>query len=149
MSVINYIFNVGFLPHGYCFQWDTLTLWLTIVGNLGIGIAYMVIPLKLWFFVKKQDAKALRPYKNIIVLFALFIFSCGISHFFDILTIWLPWYRLAGAERIWTAIISIFAAAVLGPIVRRLKINVYKLRNNSVQITEIELPPTDIKATKP
>lgn len=39
--------TAGFMPHGYCMRWDDPLLLVFIAGNVGIAIAYFLIPLAL------------------------------------------------------------------------------------------------------
>lgn len=144
MNIINYILSLNFLPHGHCFAGDRVSLFLNIIGNIAIFLAYMLIPLGLFFILKKQKA-ALDKHKTIILLFITFIFSCGISHLFDVIVVWYPYYRLQTYWTLWTGLISMITAALLLHLIKHIKIKEYKLFDKTIQITEIELPPKKLK----
>lgn len=98
-----------FMPHGHCFLWEPYILWPLVVSDLFIALSYFSIPLALVIVILKRKEKKLY---NISLLFALFIFSCGIGHLVDIWNIWNSNYVLSTSIRIFTAITS-FATAVV------------------------------------
>jgi len=104
------------LPHGYCFSWDPGILWLLVISDSLIALAYFSIPVALWVFVQRR---ADLQFKWIFLMFGMFIMACGITHVMDVWTIWKPDYWLDGAIRAYTAIISIATAALLWPLLPR------------------------------
>ncbi len=104
----------GFMPHGYCLHWDSKLLIVFIVGNLGIALAYFLIPLALRYFIgKRRDL----PYPYIFLLFAAFILSCGITHVIKVWTLYQPVYWIEACVDLWTAGISLLTAALLIPLI--------------------------------
>jgi PAS domain S-box-containing protein len=102
--------NAGFMPHGHCYYWEPYILWSHALSDGVIALAYMAIPFTLFYiFRKRKDFRFVR----IMLLFALFIFGCGITHVFDVVTIWNPVYRADSVARIVTALASIATAVVL------------------------------------
>jgi PAS domain S-box-containing protein len=103
----------GFMPHGFCLHWDSKLILVFIIGNLGIAIAYFLIPLALRYFTgKRKDL----PYPHIFLLFAAFILSCGITHLVKIWTLYQPVYWIEAFVDLWTACVSLLTAAVLVPL---------------------------------
>jgi PAS domain S-box-containing protein len=103
----------GFMPHGFCLNWDSRLLLVFIIGNLGIAIAYFLIPLALRYFIgKRKDL----PYPHIFLLFAAFILSCGITHLIKIWTLYQPVYWIEAIVDLWTACVSLLTAAALLPL---------------------------------
>ncbi len=104
----------GFMPHGVCLGWDGPLLTAFIVGNLGIALAYLLIPMALRYFIgKRKDL----PYSHIFKLFAAFILSCGLTHVAKVLTLYQPVYWVEAGLDLWTAGISLITAAVLFPLI--------------------------------
>ncbi len=103
-----------FMPHGHCFLWRPGILWMHVASDALIGLSYYSIPAALFYFVRKKEDIA---FKGIFVLFALFIFACGTTHFMDILTTWKPRYFEEGIVKILTAGISLLTAVVLWPLI--------------------------------
>lgn len=104
----------GFMPHGYCLRWDGPLLWVFIVGNLGIALAYFLIPMTLRFFIGKRNDL---PYGYMFKLFAVFIFSCGVTHIAKVVTLWQPVYWIEAYLDLWTAAVSLLTAFLLVPLI--------------------------------
>jgi signal transduction histidine kinase len=97
----------GFMPHGHCYFWRPEIVWLHVVSDSIITLAYASIPLTLWYFSRRRTDL---PFHWIFVAFGVFIFSCGATHLMEIVTIWQPYYRLAGIVKAITAAASIATA---------------------------------------
>lgn len=104
----------GFMPHGVCLRWDGPLLFVFIAGNVGIAIAYFIIPIVLRHFIgQRKDL----PYPHMFQLFAVFILSCGITHLIKVWTIYQPAYWIEALVDLWTAAVSLATAALLIPII--------------------------------
>lgn len=104
----------GFMPHGFCYQWRPDILWMHVVSDAVVALAYFSIPLTLIYFLRhRRDI----PFRWLIGLFAAFIILCGLTHVFGIWTVWQPVYGLEGLVKAMTALVSIFTAMALVPII--------------------------------
>lgn len=104
------LFEVDFMPHGHCYFWEPGILWSHAISDSIIAMAYMTIPVSLiYIFRRRRDFK----YVWMAVIFAIFIFGCGLTHVFDVINIWRPYYRIDSVIRVITATASIGAAVVL------------------------------------
>jgi len=102
----------SFMPHGYCMMWKPGLLWLHVLSDAGIVVAYYSIPLALFLLVRgRRDL----PFASLFVLFGAFILACGTTHLLSIITVWEPWYWAEGAIKAVTAALSLAAVAVLVP----------------------------------
>jgi len=91
-------------PHGYCLTWRPELIWLHVVSDTIIAIAYFSIPFALAIFVsKRQDVE----FGWVFWAFAIFIMACGTTHVFSIWTLWIPDYGIEGGLKAITAIASI------------------------------------------
>ena len=122
--------DAPFLVHGYCIRWSWPLLILYGIGDLGITLAYCLIPFALMRAARPElniqvmfpRVRALgfngyrvkHPASLILGAFALFIFSCGQTHLWGYLTFFLPIYWLDALVRVFTALVSLTTAAVLG-----------------------------------
>jgi PAS domain S-box-containing protein len=79
-----------------------------------IALAYYSIPLTLLYFVRRRQDL---PFYGIFLLFCAFIVACGTTHLMAVWTLWHPVYWLSGGMKATTAMVSIFTAIVLIPIV--------------------------------
>jgi signal transduction histidine kinase/DNA-binding NarL/FixJ family response regulator len=99
-----------YMPHGNCYLWQTPLVWLHLVSNLAIAIAYFSIPaLIIYFTYKRKDL----PFLRVFILFGTFIVACGIGHLLDVVTLWYPLYWISGIERAMTALVSCYTAIEL------------------------------------
>lgn len=107
-------FSGNFIPHGHCYLWKTELVWLHIISDAGIAIAYAWIPLTLLYIVKKrQDI----PFDWLFFLFGGFIISCGITHVMNIWTLWHPDYWLSGFLKAVCASISLTTGIIMVPLI--------------------------------
>ena len=100
----------GFMPHGMCYRWDPLVIWLHVISDGLITLAYYSIPITLLFIVHRR--KDLR-FSWMFLCFSLFILACGTSHFMEIWNIWHPVYWISGGVKAVTAVSSIVTAILL------------------------------------
>jgi PAS domain S-box-containing protein len=99
-----------FFPHGFCYLWNKQLVWLHVISDSLIALAYLAIPLVLiWFFRQRRDA----PFRWMFALFGLFIVSCGATHAMEVWNLWHAWYWLAGAVKGVTALASVGTAILL------------------------------------
>ncbi|MEG4054945.1 MULTISPECIES: ATP-binding protein [unclassified Microcoleus] len=99
----------SFIPHGHCYLWHTPLVWLHVASDSIIALAYFSIPITLVYFISKREDL---PFDWIFALFGAFIVACGITHIFELWTLWYPTYWLSGTMKAITAFIS-FATAIL------------------------------------
>jgi PAS domain S-box-containing protein len=115
LEVLKHLFaSGGFIPHGHCFLWKPALVWLHVISDSLIAIAYYSIPITLIYFVRKRDDL---PFNWIFLLFGAFIVACGTSHVMEIWTLWHPTYWLSGFIKAITALISVYTALALVPLV--------------------------------
>ncbi len=99
-----------FMPHGHCYLWRPDILWLNVLADVFISLAYFAIPCLLIMLVRKRrDFR----FNWIFVLFAMFITACGLTHMVEIITVWQPYYGLQGLIKALTATVSVTTAIAL------------------------------------
>lgn len=103
-----------FIPHGHCYLWKTDLVWLHIMSDSLIALAYYSIPITLVYFVRKREDL---PFNWIFLLFGSFIIACGTTHLMEIWTLWHPTYWLSGSIKAVTALVSVYTALELVPLV--------------------------------
>ncbi len=108
------LFSADFMPHGHCYFWEPGLVWLQVLSNSAIGVAYLSISLCLAYIVRRiQDI----PFEWMYLCFGVFIITCGFTHFMDVWVIWTPVYWLDGSIRAITAVASVGTAVLLFPLV--------------------------------
>ncbi|HEY9728694.1 MAG TPA: PAS domain S-box protein [Chroococcales cyanobacterium] len=110
----NLFVSGGFIPHGHCYLWKPELVWLHVVSDASIAIAYYSIPITLVYFVRKRVDL---PFNWIFLLFGAFIIACGTTHVMEIWTLWHPTYWLSGSIKAVTAVVSLYTAVELVPLV--------------------------------
>jgi PAS domain S-box-containing protein len=98
------------LPHGFCYQWNPSLLWLHAASDTLIALAYFLIPVALFYFVRKRRDV---PFRWMFVCFGVFITACGATHVMDVWTLWVPSYWFSGSVKLATAIASVPTAVFL------------------------------------
>ncbi|MDO9103951.1 MAG: PAS domain S-box protein [Methylovulum sp.] len=92
-------------------------LWLHIVSDSIIVLAYYSIPFALFYFVQRRADLA---YRWVFVLFGIFICLCGTTHLMGIWTIWHPDYWLDGLIKLATALVSMTTALLIWRLIPKL-----------------------------
>ncbi len=111
MNLIERIFSTDqFMPHGMCYEWNPGVIWLHVLSDAVIGLAYYSIPLTLIYFIRKRKDIA---FGWMFGCFAVFILACGTTHLMEILNIWHPTYWLSGIIKAITAATSVVTAFLL------------------------------------
>src|SRR6266446_5848276 len=125
----------GFPPRWRCGDWSDLHGWVHVCSDIAIFGAYAAIPVALIYFVlKRKDL----PFPPIFWLFGAFILACGTGHLIEATIFWHPWYRLSGAMKLMTAVVSwatVFALLRIVPKALNLP-GLAKLNENLVRESE-------------
>lgn len=108
------LFSSDFLPHGHCYFWQPEIVWLHVISDGLIALAYYCIPFGLWYFIQRRKDLA---FNWIFGCFAAFIFACGTTHLFQIWTLWHATYRLEGVVKALTAGLSVATALLMIPLI--------------------------------
>ncbi len=98
------------MPHGQCYLWDPTLIWLHVISDSLIALAYYSIPLLILYFVRKRRDV---PFPMIFLMFGAFIIACGTTHLMEVWTVWQPLYVVSGGIKAATAIISLLTAVAL------------------------------------
>ncbi len=103
------------MPHGYCFAWRPEILWLSVLADALIVLAYITIPITLIGFVyRRRDL----VFNWIFYMFAAFILLCGATHAVSIYVLWYPIYRFEVLLKLATGIVSICTAGMLFKLIK-------------------------------
>jgi PAS domain S-box-containing protein len=131
-----------FSPHGICLLWEPELIWLHVVSDALIALAYFSIPVALAIFVsKRRDLKFGWVYWS----FGVFILACGLTHILSIYTLWVPIYGIEGLVKATTAAASIFTAVMLWPLLPELLTipSPFELRQAREALKEEEMKSRD------
>jgi signal transduction histidine kinase len=104
----------GFEPHGHCYLWLPEILWVHVIADAFIALAYYSIPIALIYLIhRRRDL----TYGWMVAMFGAFILLCGTTHVMNLWTVWHGTYRLEGLVKLLTAAISVATAVALWPLV--------------------------------
>jgi PAS domain S-box-containing protein len=99
-----------FMPHGYCYLWQPGLVWLHVLSDSLIALAYFSIPVALIYFIRKRRDL---PFDWMFVCFGAFILACGATHAMEVWNVWHGAYWLAGIIKAVTAAVSLVTAVLL------------------------------------
>jgi two-component system sensor histidine kinase/response regulator len=99
----------SFMPHGYCYLWNPGLVWLHVISDGLIALAYLSIPVTLLYFARKKRGL---PFNWIFVCFGVFIVACGGTHILEIWNLWHANYWIAGVLKAITAVASVVTAVL-------------------------------------
>jgi two-component sensor histidine kinase len=111
--------SAGFLPHGYCLLWRPDILALHVTSDVIIAGSYFSIPLAIFAFLRRRQ-DLLAEHRRIALLFCVFILGCGLTHLMGVVVLWRPIYAVDGLIKAFTAVMSVFTAILLWPMIPRL-----------------------------
>ena len=103
-----------YAPREVCMFHEPALIWLHVISDAVIALAYYSIPVALVYFVRKRRDLT---FSWMFVCFAVFILACGTTHVMNIIAMWNAAYRLDGVIKAVTAFVSIATAGVLWPLI--------------------------------
>lgn len=109
--------ETDFLPHRVCIGGSVWLLSISVFSNILIFLSYFSIPVVLAYFLKNRKEQ---DFSFTLWLFAAFIFACGTTHLLHAITYWQPWYWLQAILDAFTAIVSVYTAIYLWPLLPQL-----------------------------
>lgn len=112
MTAENPDFWTTFMPDGHFYRWQPDILWLNVIADCAIALAYFSIAIALYSIVRRRPSS---PFNQLTIMFSLFILACGFTHLFAVWTVWQGDYGIHGLFKGVTAIISIATVALLLP----------------------------------
>ncbi len=109
-----FLLTKQFIPHGHCYLWKPGLVALHVGSDLLIALVYYSIPVMLVYFVRnRRDV----PEAGIFLLFGTFVVACGTTHVMAVWTLWHPIYWLSGCIKAITAVVSLYTALELLPLI--------------------------------
>jgi signal transduction histidine kinase len=114
IDFFRHLLMADFMPHGHCYFWKPEIVWLHVASDAVIALSYYSIPFVLLYFARRRSDL---PFPWMFLCFGAFILACGTTHVLNILTLWVPVYRLDGLVKLLTATLSIVTAVLLYPLV--------------------------------
>jgi PAS domain S-box-containing protein len=116
VEAIRRLLGLPFMPHGMCYLWDPRVVWLHVVSDTFIALAYLAIPIALIYFVRRRRDL---PFHWIFVCFGVFIVACGMTHVMEVWNVWHANYLVAAGIKAATAFASVPTAFLLVRLIPR------------------------------
>jgi signal transduction histidine kinase len=107
---VSWFDSAQFLPHGHCYLWSPGVLWMNVIADILIAMAYFTIPFALLYITRRRKDL---PFDWLIACFGVFIVACGLTHVLSIWNVWHSHYWLEGVIKIITAAASVPTAILL------------------------------------
>ena len=101
-SALGSIFSSRFLPHAYCYLYDTKLIALHVGSDAVIWLSYVAISCTLVYLVWRTRREI--PFSWMFLAFGLFIVACGSTHLLEVITTWTPIFWVDAWTNIITAI---------------------------------------------
>lgn len=98
------------LPHSFCITASAPLLWLHLVSDAMIALAYLLIPWSMLYVVRRRPDI---PLGWVAWLFGAFIVACGATHAMEVWTLYVPVYWYSGVLKAFTAAVSLGTAWML------------------------------------
>lgn len=140
MDFLHQLINGDFMPHGHCLLWRLDLLFLNVGGDVLTTTAYMLIPLALIHLVRKRDDL---EFDRIFMMFAAFIFLCGVTHAINVFNMWHGYYYVEGLVKMLTGLVSMLTAFVVWKLMPRAlavpSTADLRAKNESLQAAEAQL----------
>lgn len=109
-SNVSWFGGEHFLPHGHCYMWTPGILWMHVISDILIAMAYFTIPFVLIYLARRRRDL---PFNWLFVAFGIFIVSCGLTHVMDVWNVWHTNYWLEGVLKVICAAASVPTAILL------------------------------------
>jgi signal transduction histidine kinase len=116
-DLLHFFDSTELSPHGVCLLWQPGLIWLHVISDGIIALAYFSIPIVLAVIVSKRPDI---DFGWVLWAFVAFITACGTTHVFGIWTLWFPDYAEEGAVKGLTAFVSILTAIGLWPLLPKI-----------------------------
>jgi len=102
------LLSSNYLPHRYCYRASPGLVWTNVTSDALIAVSYVVIfACLLWIAGKLRRLPQLRGFIWIFVAFGTFIVSCAVTHFMEVITVWIPFYPLSAVLKVVCAAVSV------------------------------------------
>ncbi|HEY5954812.1 MAG TPA: PAS domain S-box protein, partial [Terrimicrobiaceae bacterium] len=103
------LLDSSFTPHGQAYLMRPELIWLHVISDGLIALAYFSILAGLVYFVRKRSDL---PGRGMFLLFGFFLLACGVAHLLEIWTVWHGIFRLTGVVKAVTGVAA-FATALM------------------------------------
>ncbi|WFU15854.1 ATP-binding protein [Bradyrhizobium sp. CB3481] len=97
--------------HGAGLLWKPELVWLNVVSDAVVAIAFFTTAFVLAFFVWRRHRELM--FRGVFLIFAVFVAVCGVTRLLSIYTMWVPAYEIEAVAKALLALISVPVTAAL------------------------------------
>jgi len=108
---------VQLAPQGHSYGWDSSLIWANVLPDLALAIGFFIIP---FFLLKFSRRRRDVRFSALLVSFAIFVLSSGVTHLIAIWNIWHTDFALEAAMKVLAACAAFPTAILLWRSVREL-----------------------------
>ena len=142
--------SVSLMPHAVCWAAAPRLIWTMVVTNMITFLSYLTICCTLLYLARSTRKVIARDWAWFLVGFALFIVACGLTHFLEVVTTWIPVLWVDAWVNAITAALSAYVALTL---LRRISeitfsINEYGSRLAETQTQKLQLEEAVLTSQK-
>jgi signal transduction histidine kinase/CheY-like chemotaxis protein len=99
------------IPHGACLLWRPELIWLNVISDAMIAIAFFTTAFVLGFYVWRRRREVM--FRSVFWALAIFAAMCGLTRLESILILWVPAYDIEAATKTVLALISAAVTVVM------------------------------------
>ncbi len=138
--MIETLFSNEFMPHGMCYMWRPELLWLHVISDAFIFLAYMCIPATLIYILSiRKDL----IFSKVMALFGAFVLLCGFTHLLAVWNVWNGTYWLSGWVKALAAVVSVATAYMLWKLIPTLK-NIPTVEKLQIEVDKREAAEAEL-----
>lgn len=100
----------SFMPHYPGYPWTPGLLWMNVIPDVLIGVAYCTVPFVLLYVARRRRDL---PFSGLLVWSAAFIVACGAIHFMSVWNVWHAQSWLQGVVKVVAAVALVPTAVLL------------------------------------
>jgi hypothetical protein len=108
------LFESDFTPQGQAYLMRPEIIWLHVISDGLIALAYLLVLITLAYFLRKRSDL---PHRGMFVLFGLFVLACAVAHLLEIWSVWHGTFRLVGVVKAVTGLAAVATAVMLAKLV--------------------------------
>ncbi|KRQ88500.1 ATP-binding protein [Bradyrhizobium valentinum] len=97
--------------HGAGLLWKPELIWLNVVSDAMVAVAFFTTAFVLAFFVWRRHRELM--FRGVFLIFAIFVAVCGVTRLLSIYTMWAPAYEIEALTKAFLALISVPVTAAL------------------------------------
>lgn len=107
---VSWLSGQQFLPHGHSYMWTPGILWMHVIADLLVAMAFFAVPFVLLHVARRRRDL---PSNRLLVAVGVFTVLCGLTRLAAVWNVWHTAYWLEGALKAITALAALPAAILL------------------------------------